>query len=386
MSRDLFLVAFSLLIWGIGEGMFVFFQAIYLQEFGASPVVIGAILGTMGVFMALAQIPAGYLADRKGRRPVMWSSWILGTTAAWVMASAVSLEWFIVGMMLYGLTSFVLAPMNSYITGARGRWSVGRALTITSAMFNLGAVIGPVIGGTLGDLFGLRRVYTWAAVLFIVSTAVILLVRKQPILQHSEEEKDRHLLQNNHFRGYLFVVFIVILAITLPQPLTQNYLQYERGFSFSQIGQLGAIGSLGSALLTLGFGRLNAGMAFLIGQALVASFALILWRGNGFGWYGLGYFLLGGYRLCRSMTVAQARPLIRPAEIGVAYGIIETINSAAYILAPVLAGVLYTRSPELVYPVSLVLIALALVVSGWFVYSNRHTHAELSRIAEASSD
>ena len=32
MSRDLFLVAFSLLIWGIGEGMFVFFQAIYLQD------------------------------------------------------------------------------------------------------------------------------------------------------------------------------------------------------------------------------------------------------------------------------------------------------------------------------------------------------------------
>ena len=86
------------------------------------------------------------------------------------------------------------------------------------------------------------------------------------------------------------------------------------------------------------------------------------------------------------MTVAQARPLIRPAEIGVAYGIIETINSAAYILAPVLAGFLYNRSPDLVYPVSLVLIAVSLFASGWFVYRNRHTHAELSRIAELSSD
>ena len=187
----------------------------------------------------------------------MWSSWILGTTAAWVMALASSLEWFIVGLMLYGLTSFVLAPMNSYITGARGKWSVGRALTLTSAMFNLGAVIGPVIGGRLGDLYGLQRVYLWASVLFIISTAVILFVRSQPVLQHSEEEKDRHLVHNRHFQGYLVVVFLVILAITLPQPLTQNYLQYERGYTLTQIGQLGSIGSLGSTLLALGFGRLT---------------------------------------------------------------------------------------------------------------------------------
>jgi len=316
----------------------------------------------------------------------MWSSWVLGTIAAWVMALATSIEGFIAGMLLYGLTSFVLAPMNSYITGARGKWSVGRALTLTSAMFNLGAVIGPWLGGQVGDLFGLRRVYLVAAVLFIVSTLIILFIRRQPILEHSEEDKDRHLIHNRRFIGYLFVVFLAILAITLPQPLTQNYLQYERGYSLTQIGQLGSIGSLGSALLTLGFGRLNAGIAFLTGQLLVGFFALILWRGEGLGWYGLGYFFLGGYRLCRSMTVAQARPLIRPAEIGVAYGIIETINSGAYILAPVLAGLLYSRSPTLVYPVSLALIATSLLMSGWFIYTNWHTNAELSRIAEASSD
>lgn len=386
MTRDLILVASSLLIWGVGEGMFIFFQAINLQRYGANPILIGTILGAMGVAMALAQIPAGYLADRKGRRPVMWASWFTGTVAAWVMALATSLEWFITGMMLYGLTSFVLAPMNSYITGARGRWSVGRALTLTSAAFNLGAVIGPAVGGWIGDRYGLNRVYLCAAVLFMISTAVILFVRRQAVLVHTEEEKDRHLLHNTRFIGYLAVIFVAILAITLPQPLTQNFLQNEKGYSLTQIGRLGALGSLGSAVLTLGFGRLNAGLAFLVGQGLVAAFSLIMWRGQGMGWYGLAYFVLGGYRLCRSMTVAQARPLIRPAEIGLAYGIIETVNSAAYILAPVLAGLLYNRSPELVYPASLGLIGLSLAVSGVFIYRNWHTHAELTRRAELSSD
>lgn len=41
MSRDLLLVAFSLFIWGIGEGMFTYFQPIYLQQWGADPLQLG---------------------------------------------------------------------------------------------------------------------------------------------------------------------------------------------------------------------------------------------------------------------------------------------------------------------------------------------------------
>ena len=47
MSRDLILVAISLFTWGIGEGMFYMFQPLYLQQWGASPILIGALLGGM---------------------------------------------------------------------------------------------------------------------------------------------------------------------------------------------------------------------------------------------------------------------------------------------------------------------------------------------------
>ena len=36
MSRDLVLLFVSLFTWGIGEGLFIYFQPIYLQELGAS--------------------------------------------------------------------------------------------------------------------------------------------------------------------------------------------------------------------------------------------------------------------------------------------------------------------------------------------------------------
>ncbi len=82
MRRNLLLVTISLFAWGMGEGLFIYFQPLYLQEFGADPVMIGSIFGEMGIAMAVFQIPAGYLSDRFGDRSIMWGSWFLGTFAA----------------------------------------------------------------------------------------------------------------------------------------------------------------------------------------------------------------------------------------------------------------------------------------------------------------
>lgn len=149
MDRDLLLVTISLLTWGLGEGLFIYFQPIYLQQLGADPIAIGAILGGMGITMTVVHIPAGLVSDRFGRRPIMWLSWVLGALAIWMMALANSLFLFVVGVWIYGLTSFVSAPMNSYIAGARGKWSVGRALTLVQGMYSLGAVAGPFLGDSL---------------------------------------------------------------------------------------------------------------------------------------------------------------------------------------------------------------------------------------------
>jgi len=67
MNRDLRLVALSMSIWGVGEGMFFYFQPLYIQQLGADPVQIGAILGAAGLAAAVALIPAGALADAIGR-------------------------------------------------------------------------------------------------------------------------------------------------------------------------------------------------------------------------------------------------------------------------------------------------------------------------------
>lgn len=377
MTSDLMLVAVSLFCWGIGEGMFIYFQPIYLQQMGASPLIIGTILGGMGIAMAVTQIPAGWLGDRFGRRPLMWGSWFLGAAAAVVMALAPGLGMFTAGLILYGLSAFSMAPMNAYISNARGKWSIGRALTTVSAAYNLGAVIGPIIGGTLADEFGIKRIYAVAAGLFTVASIIVLFIRKQPVEHHTAETSRFNLVRNPRFMLLLGMLFITMLATYLPQPLTSNFLKAERGLSMGQIGTLGSIGSLGNALLAITLGRVNAWAGFIAGQAAVLAASIIIWRGTGMPWYMLGYFFLGGIRICKSLSMALTRPLIHPAQMGVAYGFLETTSSLATIAAPPIAGALYQRDPQLVFPVAAASIGLVLLLSLKFLPREHRAQEEL---------
>jgi MFS family permease len=342
--------------WGVGEGMFYFFQPLYLQKLGASPMEIGAILGGVGVSMSLAHIPAGYLADRIGRKQVLIVGWMVGLSSAWIMALAPSLLIFTIGLLTFSTTIFVLAPLNSYVTAARGRLSVGRTITLISASFNTGAVLGPIIGGQIGDQVGLRQVYIIAASIFIVSTLMVFFIRPQPLEARSKERGLKGLNFDKRYFPYLSIVFLAMFAMFLPQSLSSNFLQNERGLSLGQIGQLGAISSLGVVVLNLVLGQLDARKGFLLGQAAVGIFALSLWMGTGIPWFAAGYFLLGGNRTARSLASAHTREYVEQSNMGLAYGITETASSTAIILAGPLAGYLYSLNPILMYPVSLGLV------------------------------
>ncbi len=366
MTRDLRLIALSLLIWGVGEGMFIFFQPVYLRELGADPVQIGGILGLAALGMLISHIPAGALADHVGRKSLMVVSWILGMVASGMMALARGLPLFVAGLVLYSFTVFVMSPMSSYITQARGTWSPARALTTVTAGFSAGAILGPVIGGQLGEQFGLRSVYALSTGIFVLSTLLIVFIRPQPIDPAHDGHRYRALLGNRRLAGFLGLVFIVNFAMYLPWPLTPNFLQEVHAVSVSQIGFLGAFTGLGVVLFNLALGHLPAKRGLLIGQALVAGAALALWRGQGFGWYAAGYFLFAGYRTARSLITATIHGLVSPAELGLAFGTNETVAAAGLMAAAPVAGLLFARQAALPFPVGVGLILFGLLLSAAF--------------------
>jgi MFS family permease len=367
MSRDLIIFAITLFTWGVGESMFFIFQPLYLQHLGATPLEIGTILGAMGIAMAAAHIPAGHLADRLGRRPLIWTAWLLGAAAAWMMALARSLPAFIAGMLLYNLTAFVSSPMNSYITAARGKLGIGRVLTFISASYNAGAIIGPWLGGQIAEQYSLNTIYRLSASIFIISCLFILFLRPQPVDPPQHKDEPRTSIINPRLVVYLGVTFLAMFAMYLPQVLAPNYLQNERGLNYGQIGQLGSISGAGIVLLNLALGSLTARTGFLIAQVAMLAYALLLWKGDHFGFYALAYALVGGFRVARSLAIAQVRNLAHQSRMGLVYGINETVAASTVILAPPLAGWIYSHDPGVIFIVSAILILISLLISARFL-------------------
>ncbi len=368
MNRDLILLAISLVTWGTGESMFLYFQPLYLQKLGADPVKIGVILGIAAVASVFVHIPAGYLSDRFGRRPLIWFSWIIGLIATWTMALAKSLPMFVGGMVIYSCTYFVMAPMNSYITAARNKWSVGRAITVEMAAFNFGSILGPFLGGRIADQVGLHSIYFISGCIFILSTCFIFFLRAQPVEHTSTDETFHGLEINRRYLAFLGIIFITMFVAYLPQPLSSNFLHDVRGLSYGQIGQLGSISSLGVVLMSLVLGRINPHLGFIIGQAAVGLFALLLWQGNAFLLYATGYFFLGGFRVAHSFASAQTNELVHQSRMGLAFGLTETVFSIATMLAPPLAGYLYAINPSLTYSVGFGMILLTTMFLAIYYY------------------
>ena len=143
---------------------------------------------------ALALIPAGRMADLRGRRPAM----IIGTVATivgmsvLVLADVVSgqttvgtlllfLAMSILGVALAYRSSAPAAAVGDLMGGRRG----GLPIAVFQMMSDLGSVIGPLLAGYLLDTAG----FSWA--FFIgaaVSVVVLLVVVRSPETLHRSEK------------------------------------------------------------------------------------------------------------------------------------------------------------------------------------------------------
>lgn len=371
MNRDFIFLILSLILWGIGEGSFFSFIPLYLQELGAKAFQIGGIMGGLSFAAMLCHLPAGYLADKLGRRTLIIASWAIGLVATILMFSAKSLPLFVLSLVLYGATGFVLAPLNSYIAHAAPHGSLTRFLTIISASFNFGYMFGPLIGGFLGETFGLRNLFVFAAILFCISTILVIMLRPQPITPSPKGIAFLRSIFNLRFSGFIFVIALTIFATYLPQPLSPNYLQNQKILPLTSIGFLFFINGGGIVTFNLLLGTFAPFLGILVSQLLILIFCWILINTNSIPTFTLAFFILGSYRAAHTVSVAQLRNYIQPESMGLAYGFAESVFALAMILASLFAGYLYGHEPTAMYSMSILLTIVALVFTLGFIFLTR---------------
>ncbi len=365
MNRDIRLIALALFLWGLGEGLFMYIQPLYIAELGADPAQIGGVLSLMGLAAGLTYIPAGLLADRLPRKPLLAGGWFSGFLA--VLISALARDWraLIPGLVLYGLSAYCIPVINAYVATAAGGRDLERVFTTTFAAFTAGAVVSPAVGGGLAELLSMRAVYLISAGIFAFSTVVVLQISpQQPLKVRQRREKGRLLLTRRFIR-FAAPVLLSFFSMYLVFPLAPNFLSDVRGLSTAQVGMLGSVYAVGTTLFSPILGRLRKGersWGMAVGQGMVwASAGLLLWAP---GWAGVtaAFLLRGGYYACRALTQARASDLLGEENRGLAMGGVQTAMVAAEVLAPAVAGWLYEGQPTWPFLTALALIPVSILL------------------------
>ena len=112
----------------------------------------GMLMVSFAVMQFLFSPVMGELSDRYGRRPILLLS-LLGLSLDYLLhAFATTIAWLFIGRIFAGMCGASFTTANAYIADISNEEDRAKNFGLIGAAFGLGFIIGPAIGGLLGDV------------------------------------------------------------------------------------------------------------------------------------------------------------------------------------------------------------------------------------------
>ncbi|WP_052726367.1 TCR/Tet family MFS transporter [Devosia epidermidihirudinis] len=253
----------------IGVGIIVPVLPELLEELTGGSVADAAVIGGYLVFtyafMQFVFSPVlGNLSDRFGRRPVLLCS-LLGLTFDYLMMSIAPVVWYLfIGRIIAGVAGAAVATATAYMADITPPHKRTQRFGLIGAAFGLGFIIGPVIGGELGE-HGPRVPFYAAAGLAFANFLFGLFVLPESLPKHSRRKFD--IRRANPFGAVIalrqYPVVLWLLAVLLCFSLAAQALPTVFSYFTVEVFQFTS-SNIGRALGAFGIGFAIC-QAFLVG-------------------------------------------------------------------------------------------------------------------------
>jgi DHA1 family tetracycline resistance protein-like MFS transporter len=290
----------------------------------------------------------GNLSDKFGRRPIILISLFTFSIDYLFLAFAPTIAWLFVGRIVAGISGASLTTATAYIADVSTPENRAKNFGMIGAAFGLGFIIGPLIGGFLGQ-YGSRVPFYAAAILCLLNFLYGYFILPESLSKENRRAFDikranpvgafLNLKKYPSIIGLVFAAFLVYLGGTAVHGNWSYYTIYKFGWDEKMVGiSLGVIGLL--------VGMVQGGLVRFINPKLGNEKSIYI----GLSLYAIGLFLfafakeswmmfvflipycLGG--IAGPATQALISKEVPANEQGAIQGTMASVMSASMIVGP----------------------------------------------------
>lgn len=328
----------------------------------------------------------GNLSDRFGRRPVLILSLVGIGIDYCIMGFAPTIVWLFVGRVLSGIAGASYSTASAYIADISAPEKRAQNFGLIGAAFGIGFVVGPALGGILGDI-NVRLPFFASSGIAFLNALYGLIVLKESL---SEEHRRKFELWRANPLGALLVLKRLPLILPLcavlvlmrlahdANPAVFSYYVMEKfgwgpkevSYSLVVIGIIVTIAYATLPRMVKKIGERKAVFIGLFGGAI--SFAGYAFASSGWMIYA---FMLPFALVSMAMPAINAimSRIVGPKEQGELQGALSSLGGLTSVAAPLLLGNMFayfsSRSAPVYFPGAAFLMAALCLVLAMVIFA-----------------
>ena len=293
-KASLWFILVTVFLDAVGIGLVFPILPALLSEFipdgTRSTQIYGLFISVYALMQFIASPMLGALSDRFGRRPILLFSLVGAGIDYIVMALAPNLWILFVGRIISGLTGASMTVASAYVSDTSDDSNRAGRFGLINAAFGVGFIVGPALGGYLGDISP-RAPFVAAAFMnlanftfgaLVLRESLPLSLRRAVALKSLNPLKSlRWALSTPAVKWPIIVLFFLFLAGHVPGTIWAIFMKDRFGWdlkmiglSFSAYGLFLAIAQGGLTQPVVKFLGTTRAIFFLTGLEVLCYFAL----------------------------------------------------------------------------------------------------------------
>jgi len=290
----------------------------------------------------------GNLSDKFGRRPIILISLFAFSMDYLLLAFAPTITWIFIGRIIAGITGASITTASAYIADVSTPENRAKNFGMIGAAFGLGFIIGPVIGGLLGQ-YGSRVPFYAAAVLCLLNFLYGYFILPESLSKDNRREFSLKranpigaFLNLKKYPQLIGLVISIFLLYTASHAVHSNwsyFTMYKFNWDEKMVGiSLGAIGLLvgivQGGLIRVINPKLGNEKSIYVGMALY-TIGMFLFATATQSWMMFAFLIpycLGGIAGPAMQAVISSQ--VPANEQGEIQGTLSSLMSASAIVGP----------------------------------------------------